>query len=318
MNGTELKIFLEQEVLKGKIKDIKQFGKGQFPVFYLKLENGEELTIKFYASQKNADRALNILLDLGENPALKIPRVYSGQRERFVYQGYYGIILNFVEGQEISASRLNSTLFQEIVDMYEQFQKSQIKNVVLGQEKTVPEYIKQVREEYLTQTSNANGLISRWLLDLAKFIASKVVNDIEAEYKACSVDIPRKLVHRDITKSNMLFNEGHFAAFIDMDSVCYSWVGRDFAEFIVSSVLHYPVWKSKCKSIKEWYRIIDVKFGLSFAEYKYGLDIYYLYRLQRRLMQYQTKLGFCKFCNFLVFLFLRKYILKVLCECKKN
>ena len=54
---------------------------------------------------------------------------------------------------------------------------------------------------------------------------------------------------------------------------------------------------------------IDKRLHLPAEEYIYGLDIYYLYRLQCRLKQYQEKITVGKYLNFIEFIKLRCVII---------
>lgn len=310
MDNNALETFLEDSVLHEKVVDFKQFSKGHNPTFYLKLASGTKLTLKLYISHDEAERCFLLLSNLGQNKNVAIPRFYD-KIKRFFYNEYSALLFYFIEGSEISSVRLNQSCFKEIAEMYAQFQKCEVKQVDLPREADVMQLIAKVKEVRDIAGCSSKNFIKRYLYSIVRKKSLQLADIIAKEYPNHQAPV-QQLIHGDISKPNMLFHQGKFVSFIDMDSVCYSWVGRDFAEFIVSSVLRYPLGKSKTKSIRQWYQEIHRQFGLSYDEYKYGLDVYYLYRLRWRMDQYQKKFGVCKFFNFLTFLSLRKCILKEL------
>lgn len=316
MDINALKNFLEKNVLQQKIILIKQFGKGQVAVVYVKLEDSVELTIKFYKTESSCVHAYEIAESLNKNSELAAPRLYKLKDRYFCYENYFGLCFYFIEGSEISAERLNKQCFEEVAAAYEIFQKPIEISCSLYRDHSLQEYIKILREEYLNRQMLSDNPIKKIYFNIFIYFARKFVDLIE---NAHSTDekVEQKLIHCDITKSNLLFKNGHFRSFIDMDAICYSYIGRDFAEFIISSVMHYPFYKSKRKSIKCWYEVILNKFKLSTLEYIYGLDIYYLYRLKCRIMQYQEKIGFCKVFNVIEFFCLRNYTAKIIKKLNK-
>lgn len=307
--------FLENEVFFRPITVIKRFGKGQLSAFYVKLSDETELTVKFYAQKEKVQYAYDVAQILAQNKELKVPRLYKLPQPYFEFEGYYGLCFYYLDGKEISASKLDLCNLKEVADAHAAFQNSFDVQNKLKKDIPVNAYLQNLRDNFLNLTSLSSNKFSCYLFNLMMSFARKFVSDISEQHLECE-NIPQKIIHGDITKSNMLFKNGHFESFIDTDSVFSSYIGRDFAEFIISSVLHYPFYKNKRKSITEWYRFIDAQYHLSLDEYIYGLDIYYLYRLQCRIKAYQTKFGVSKFLSFLEFLRLRNVVVRELKKLK--
>lgn len=303
--------FLQQNILSQKIVEIKKFGKGQMPVFGLKLDNGQKLTIKFYSTQEDCLESYEIAQMLGKNPDLRVPRLYEIPHRFFVYENMYGLCFFYVEGRELGRSKISSANFKEIAAQFAVLQQTKIENPDKLRKDFTPEtYIKTIKEKLAATQAPATGL-SRLYYKIALHLAAEFVSAIEKSHQT-PANIPYKLIHHDVTKSNLLFLNGHFQSFIDTDSVRLGYAGRDFAEFIISTMMRYPFYKSKRQSIARWYRIIDEQFKLPLDEYVCGLDVYYLYRLNKRLDALQNKISVCKLYDFWEFLHLRKIIVKIL------
>ena len=316
MDIIEVKNFLEQKIFLQLITDIKKFGKGQLSAFYVQLADGTQLSVKFYDNVQNVLYAYHVAHGLEQNPELRVPRLYKLKDKYFKYKQYFGLCFYYIEGKEISAVKLNKHYLTEVADAYAVSKKQIVFDTSLRKDKSLDEYIALIKQNYLTATSLSKSLLQRVFFRIALHFARRFVEKIEREHSQ-KQQIPQKLIHCDITKSNMLFKDGHFQSFIDTDAACYGYIGRDFAEFIISSVLHYPLFKSKRNSIREWYKLIDERYNLTTEEYLYGLDIYFLSRLEARLRQYQNKITFCKLCNFAEFLHLRTVTLKEILNMKK-
>ncbi len=308
MEQESVKIFLEKEIFTQGIEKIKQFSKGQIASFYIKTKSEEEFTIKFYKNKENVKYAYNVSLQLEKNKALKVPQLYKIPNKYLKYKRYYGLIFYYIRGKEIKTSEMNLQILSEVAEQYAIFQKSKLAISNLYQDKNISYYINNLRQHYLTKDINSQNKIKQIMYNKIKKITQEILNNIEIQHQN-KIEPPKKMIHCDITKSNMLCKEGHFASFLDTDSVCLSYVGRDIAEFIISTVLRFPIYRNKKKIIQFWYSEIDKRLHLSAEEYIYGLDIYYLYRLQCRLQQYREKLTVGKYFNFIEFIKLRFVII---------
>lgn len=318
MEQEAVKNFLEREIFIQGIEQIKQFSKGQTASFYIKTKLAKEFTVKFYKNEADVKYAYNISLQLEENKELKVPRLYKLPDKYFIYNGgYYGLIFDYIKGSEIYATKISNENLSEIAEQYAIFQKSKIAQQYLHQDKDIPYYVNNLRQNYLSTNIRTRNKVKQTMYDKIQQLAQNLLDRIEKEHEN-QARPAEKIIHCDITKSNMLFEKGHFSSFLDTDSVCLSYVGRDIAEFVISTVLHYPIYRNKRKTIQFWYSEIDKRLHLSTEEYLYGLDIYYLYRLQCRLKHYREKLTIGKFMNFLEFIKLRAIIVEFLRQKKTN
>ena len=314
---TELKIYLEQEILKNEIIKIKRFGKGQVFSCYVKLKNGTELTVKFYKNKSDLLYAYNVALGLEQIPELRVLRLFHMQNKFFLYKTYYGLCFYYIQGKEISANKISKFNLQEIIEAYTKFSNSILWNFELRKDISIEESLETLQKSFLELQYVSNNILKKYLFSIVCALCNHFINSVKERYSS-RINVPLKLIHCDITKSNMLFLNGHFKSFIDTDSMCYSYVGRDFAEFIISTVLHYPFYKNRRIFIREWYKLIEERFHLSYEEYIYGLDIYYLYRIKCRLIQYEKKITLCKLWNFLEFLKLHQTVMQEIKKVKEN
>ena len=299
------------------ITDIKKFGKGQLSAFYVQLADGTQLSVKFYDNVQNVLYAYHVAHGLEQNPELRVPRLYKLKDKYFKYKQYFGLCFYYIEGKEISVVKLNKHYLTEVADAYAVSKKQIVFDTSLRKDKSLDEYIALIKQNYLTATSLSKSLLQRVFFKIALHFARRFVEKIEREHSQ-KQQIPQKLIHCDITKSNMLFKDGHFQSFIDTDAACYGYIGRDFAEFIISSVLRYPLFRPRLSDIDTWYRAVDEEFSLPLAEYSYGLALYYASRLTARLKQYQKKQTFCKYLNMRRFARLYPATLAILAKLKQH
>lgn len=313
--------FLQDNILHRPVAGIKKFGKGQLPVLCLTLadDNQTKLVVKFYRNRQDMLQSLKIARMFAENSALKCPRLYPLPEEYFCYDGLYGLIYYYISGEEISSAAVNIRHFNQLADMYAVFQNTEVGNTVLCQDRPQNDYLAALRRfsHRLQKIADSKKcLFSKLRITVFLKMLSRFLARIENDYTAIQVP-KRKITHNDITKSNLLFKNGNFAAFLDMDSVTLSWPGRDCAEFIVSTVRRFKFWRSRRKAIKQWYACMDKRLHFSREEYLYGLNVYYLYRICNYIRRRRYLGGFLKLYNFAQFIKLHKVIVNELYRLKK-
>lgn len=309
----DMKNFLQEQVLHRQVAAVKQFDKGQLPVFYLKLQNAtqSELTVKFYRSKKQAEAAHALSASLAKNPKLCVPKLSDSAKQCFKYGGFYGLVYEYIRGREAASAGITAKHMRQLCDKYTEFQKCRI-------DQPLRRFVSQ--NGCMTKLRRLLDEIKKQNLSLkmrsAVFLAEKFAEQISREYGKLK-EPERKLVHDDVTKSNLLFEGNDFRAFLDTDSVCWGYVGKDFAEFILSNIRRYPFYKGRKKAVRTWYEIVDKTYHLSFDEYIYGLNVYYLYRLLNYFGRGRNNVSLLKLYNFWQFIKLHKTVVNELKKIKQ-
>lgn len=318
----DMKNFLQEQVLHRPVAAVKQFDKGRLPVLCVTLDDAAEtkLVVKFYRHRQDMFRSFKIAQAFGQNAALKCPRLYPLREGHFRYGSLYGLIYYYIEGGEIASSKIKPKHFEQLAVMYAVFQKTDMSGVDLPKDRVQNDYLALLRN-YCRRlrkiTVSPKSLFSKFYIMAFLKLCSGFLHKIETVYAKLSVP-PQKITHNDMVKSNLLFKDDGFAAFLDMDSVIWSWPGRDCAEFIVSFVRRFRFWHSGRKAVGQWYAGIDKRLHFSETEYLYGLNIYYLYRIRHYILRRQYLAGFFKLYNFAQFIKLHKVIENELHRLKNN
>ena len=300
------------QILPHKIVGAKRFGRGHHPVMYVRLADGTELTAKFYDKEEDLLAARRITEALGKNKDLPVPRLYPLPVPYFRVGNLYGLCFFYIPGREIKTRELRGGVYCRLISMYAAFQQTPLPEDALPVERDLSEYLKEAGDLCATIRQNSPTYLQR----LSVTEAEKLIKLLQPEIAAAS-QIRIRPIHNDLSKSNLLFDKGEFVSFLDTDSICLSCIGRDFAEFIISSVLRYPLFRPRLSDIDAWYRAVDEEFSLPLAEYRYGLALYYASRLTARLKQYQKKQTFCKYLNMRRFARLYPVTLAILAKIKQ-
>ncbi len=317
----DIQSFLQEKILHKSVAKVQKFSKGQLPVLCLTLDDSEptKLIVKFYRSLSKVMQSLKIAQAFNQNPELKSPRLYPLSEGYFQYGSLFGLIFYYIPGEEISSAKITEKHFNQLADMYAVFQSVNVDKEVLHQEHSQKYYLDmllryQKRIQKIVKAKK--NLFSKLYMVLFLKIYSRFLTKLKADYS--QMPIPKqKITHNDMTKSNLLFKDGNFAAFIDMDSVVMSCPGRDCAEFIVSSAMRFRFWRSRRHAIQQWYAAMDKRLHFSREEYLYGLNIYYLYRIYNYISRRQYLSGFLKLYNFAQFIKLHKTIVAEVNRLKK-
>ena len=118
-----------------------------------------------------------------------------------------------------------------------------------------------------------------------KFLVGKVARHFEK----ISQTLPKQnkknqtVIHGDTGPNNFIIGRDGKVYFLDFEMIRFGFLSEDLAQLVLSLVLQHSIWCFDEKLLLKMVRFFNDAFKLSYQDWVYGTDIYFLRLIARRL-----------------------------------
>ncbi len=280
-------IFLE-DLLKEPIQDVYRFSKGSSSYNFKIKTSRRTILVKLLKkhSKLGFERIYQIMNRLEKNPDLKYAHLQKLNGEPyFVYQNYYGIILDYIQGEALSSYEITRRHFRQILHLYALFQKTNFSNC----QALLPPYdLEKIwkdafvsLQEQENQIKTHNGfqkIIFQRLVSLIKKYLLQLQNEpLQRNPNRTTI------IHGDFHNNNLLFQKEKLVALIDFEEVGYGYPTEDLMRFILCLIERLPIWITPQSYVGEWIELSQKRFSFTQEEWLLGLNSFSVQKVQKIL-----------------------------------
>jgi apolipoprotein N-acyltransferase len=277
LNESELRAFLEESVFRASFDDFYEMTRGGNSFNYVaKTPDGSYAVKLIFPNRKAAfERIRNILNFMNHCPEFNTVRCVF--QTDLTFHDYGILITNFIEGRKIGYRELTPSVMQSVMDTYCCFQKLALsdEDFVLPccTPKEMFEQNQKTIEKMKRSAKKSQAQVFQKLLDFNEYVYRKTP-DLNAELS---------VLHGDASLNNMLYDFQKRVAFLDLEQMRYGYPVEDAAELICSALLPRYVFFVPTKQLKILIDAVNERTHWSSQVWQYGICLYFLNSLSRRL-----------------------------------
>ena len=269
------KSFLQNEVLKTSLKSVRPLNKGGTSENYMLLSDKQEWLLKVLEKKQKerAERLVEIYQNLEKIKGLNTPHVLEFRE----FDEKYLILMNFIEGEKLKPSKITDNVLQKLKENYQALMSADFSNKDFVRPLLKPaDYEKDIKKE-IKKMSNQNAF--------EKFLVGKVARYFEK----ISQTLPKQskknqmVIHGDTGPNNFIIGRDGKVYFLDFEMIRFGFLSEDLAQLVLSLVLQHSIWFFNEKLLLKMVRFFNDAFKLSYQDWVYGTDIYFLRLIARRL-----------------------------------
>jgi len=272
----QLKKFLEKNIIKQTIKKLKNLNRGGTSINFYCETDDKKYIIKVISKEKRqrVERLCKIFNSLSENHYIYTAQIQKfHNQEIFEYENYLLIIISYISGHQFSARKITPKIINQIFTSYKHI--SQL-NIEGG-------YQKNLQQIYLENKKILNELHKNNL----GFIRNKILICINKLNEKLSTKIVLnkniKLIHGDASLNNCLLDKDGNVAILDFELIRFGYEIEDWSEFLLSSLLQHSIIIIPQKHLERLIKHINSLFNFTKQEWLYGINLYFLNLINKRL-----------------------------------
>ena len=276
INSDKLKAYLVNNVFQQDIVLLKNINRGGSSLNFLCKTEHKSYIVKAIKKEKQ-DRAIRLCQIL--KALKKEPHLYTAHLEIFnnqdffEYENWLIIILSYIDGKRVLLSNLDTKLIDKIYVSYQHISKL---DIPVSPQKN------------LEQISSENKQILQELMKKEKsFIRNKVLKLINMLNEAIETNVvlnqDATIIHGDASLNNCLIDHQQNIALLDFELMRYGYKVEDWAEFFISSLSQHAILFIPQKRLKNLILHTNTLFNFSKQEWIYGINLYFLNLIQKRI-----------------------------------
>ena len=280
-------IFLEN-LLNEPIWDVYRFSKGSSSYNFKITTSRRTILVKLLKkhSMVGFNRIYQIMNRLEKNPELKYAHLQKINGEPyFVYQNYYGIILDYIQGEALSSYEIARRHFRQILHLYALFYLSYFSNC----QALLPPYdLEKIWQEAFDSLQEQEAQIKTHG-GFQKIIFQRLFSLIKKHLLQLKNEpLQRKpdrmaVIHGDFHNNNLLFQKEKLVALIDFEEVGYGYPTEDLMRFILCLIERLPIWITPFSYVGEWIELSQKRFSFTEEEWVLGLNSFSVQKIQKIL-----------------------------------
>lgn len=276
INYKKLKSYLENNIFTTNIKSFIPITRGGSSLnFFCETESGKFIVKSIPKEKKERVIRLCEILNALED----VPAIYTAylkkfnNKEFFEYEDMLLIIISYIDGKRIASYELNTSVIDKIFSSYQHIQHINIKGA--------PE--KNLQNMYLENKSLLNELLK----SNKGYIRKKILNSMYQLNEELNIEISLnqkvKLIHGDASLNNCLIDKDGKMALLDFELVRYGYEIEDWTEFLISSLSQHCILFLPEKRFETLINHTNKLFNFTKTEWLYGVVLYFLNLLNKRL-----------------------------------
>ena len=307
MNLKKLKCFLENEALHKEIVYLKNLNQGGTSINLTCKTADAKFLIKILPNTniKRAERLLRILNSLKQISNIYSPNIIEfNEKQWFEFDNYIILIIEFINGKKLKYKELNETHLNKIYTSYQYIQQLQLD--ALPQRK--PEEIYKENKEMIEQLLKTEN----------NFLKKKVLNKLNRFNNLLNIDTKcvdtPVIIHGDASLNNTIEDLNKNIALLDFEMIRYGYIVEDWTEFLLSSVLQHSILFIPKRHLEKLIKITNNLFEFDIEQWKYGVNLYFLNLISKRLKSKKLFKSTRKAILFILNIKKHKQIYKILNE----
>ncbi len=270
--------YIETEILHFLIEKIRPLHRGGTSKNYrLDTPKGSYLLKVFPLSDISTNRAEQLLLIdrfLQEINFSYTPHFINNQF--YICQDHILLLANFIEGHRLSLSNLSFPILSS-------FEKSE--QILASCPPAQASFLKPIIKpsDLVSEISQNIQKLKQQKHSFFRFIEPKISFYVEEIYSQTpTLSSTPVIIHADTKPDNFILKNGHLIM-LDFEMMRLGYTIEDLAQFALSLILQHSVWRYNKKLFSLIFKEFTETFHLQKNDWIYGVNMYFLRLLSRRL-----------------------------------
>lgn len=276
MNLNKLKYFLENDVLHKEIVYLKNLNQGGTSINLVCKTTDTKFLVKILPNTnvKRAERLLSILNSLKQISNIYSPHIieFNG-KQWFEFDNCIILIIEFISGKKLQYTELNENHLNRIYTSYQYIQQLKLNALPQRDLKKIYKENKELINQLLSTENN--------------FFKQKILHKLSVFNEKLNIDVKLNdeivIIHGDASLNNTLEDMNKNIALLDFEMIRYGFIIEDWSEFLLSSILQHCVLFIPKKHLEKLIKATNHIFNFNIDQWKYGVNLYFLYLINKRL-----------------------------------
>lgn len=270
--------YLETEILHLKIGKIHSLNRGGTSKNYRLVLKDCSYLLKVFPHNDHsilrAERLLSIDRFLSQSPSIETPHFL--ENKFFTFENHIFLLANFIEGKHISLSNLS-------IDTLSSFVQSEQNLASQAPKKDTFLYQIIKPEELFFKAQARIEELKKQKYSFFGFIAPFVSSHLKKIYTQTKIPFSDPvIIHADTKPDNFILRDNRLVM-LDFEMIRLGYTVEDLAQFVLSLVLQRSVWCWNKKAFSRYFSFFTKAFNLKKEDWIYGVNMYFLRLMNRRL-----------------------------------
>ena len=267
--------FLEKKFLRKPLKKIICLNRGGTSANYCLFDGKSYWLLKIL--DKNADnvrghRFVNIYQKLQKIKGLSVPKLIKTAE----FEGCFLILMDFIQGKKLKPSDLSESVLAQIETNYRALSKADFIKDTFVNPSLIPSFFEKNNESLIGEHSSQNFWVKFFLKRVEKY--NHLIFQQIPQIKKKKV-----VIHGDTGPNNFILDDAGKIYFLDFEMIREGYLSEDLSQLVLSAVLQHAVWFFDKKLFLRCVVYFKKAFDLSYQDWVYGMCIYFLRLINRRL-----------------------------------